>query len=155
MSRLPQPELTYFCTLEVDLSPPLELGRGRAGTKRIIPIRGGRVYGPKINGKILDTGADWQTLLADGVAQIDARYAFELEDGAIIELRNFGFRHGPKEVLDKLAAGEVCAPESYYMRTGAYLETGHPRYEWVNKTMFIGTGAKREKNVQLDLYAIR
>ena len=151
---LPEPRLTYFCTLEVDLSKPVVVGKVRTGVRRVIPIRGGRVHGPKISGRILDFGADWQTILEGGVAELDARYAFETDDGALIEMKDFGFRHGPPDVLEKLAAGIPCPPESYYMRTAARLETAHPDYAWVNKTMFVGTGARLATAVQIDLYAI-
>ena len=151
---LPTPKLTFFCTLEVGLSAPLDAGEGNAGRKRIIPIKGGKVTGPDISGHILDIGADWQTVFETGVAELDARYAFQTDDGAVIEIRNFGFRHGPKEVLEKLAAGENVPPGDYYMRTAAILTTGHPDYAWINRTMFVGTGARLEKSVQLDLYAV-
>ncbi len=154
MPLLSTPGLNYFCTLEVDLSPPLTTGQTPGGTKRIIPITGGRVHGPNISGRILNIGADWQTILDSGVAELDARYAFETDDGAIIEIRNFGFRHGPDDVIKRLAAGEICPPDSYYMRTAAQLATGHPQYAWVNKTMFVGTGARLAKAVQIDLYSV-
>jgi len=154
MERLPTPKLAYFCTLDVELSQPTAVGQGRTGVRRVIPIRGGRVHGPTISGRILDFGADWQTILDGGLAEIDARYAFETDDGAIVEIRDIGFRHGPKDVLADLAAGIPRPPDSYYMRTAARLETAHPGYAWINRTMFVGTGARRESSVQIDLYAI-
>lgn len=154
MPTLAAPSLTFFCTLEVGLSRPMDVGKATTGTRRVIPIRGGRVYGPEISGRILDVGADWQTVLEGGVAELDARYAFETDDGALIEIRNFGVRHGPADVIAKLAAGEPCPPQSYYMRSGARLETGHPSYAWINRTMFVGTGARLENAVHIDLYAI-
>ena len=152
--KLPAPTLTFFCTLEVELTKPLAFGQGREGIKRTIPIRGGRVTGPNISGKIHDYGADWQTLLHGDVFGIDARYVFETDDGAIIEIRDSGFRHGPKEVMEKLASGQVVQPDAYYMRTATRLETAHPDYAWVNKTMFVSTGARRASSVQIDIYAV-
>ena len=40
--------------------------------------------GKRVNGKILNVGADWQTGLSDGTAQLVARYAFDTDDGAIM-----------------------------------------------------------------------
>lgn len=154
MSRLPEPTLTFFCTLSVELTKPIAFGQGREGVKRTIPIKGGRVSGPNISGHIHDYGADWQTLFHGDVIGIDARYVFETDDGALIEMRDTGFRHGPREVLEKLAAGEHCPPESYYMRTATRLETAHPDYAWVNKTMFVSTGARLPDKVQIDIYAV-
>lgn len=151
---LPAPKLRHVCDLYVDLDPIKEMGAGRAGQRRIIPIIGGRVDGPEITGKILNLGADWQTVWNNGVAELDTRYAFETDDGALIEIKNYGYRHGPAEVLAAVARGEDVDPSTYYMRTVALLETGDPRYEWVNKTMFTGVGARLAGQVVVSLYAL-
>jgi len=131
------------------------MGGGRAGHRRIIPIVGGEVDGPLLSGRILNLGADWQTIFASGVAELDTRYAMETHDDATIEIINFGFRHGPKEVLDAVGRGEEVDPSAYYMRTHARLETGDERYEWVNRTLFVGVGARKQQSVKVDLYALR
>ncbi len=151
---LPQPDLVPVCRLSVTLDPIREMGPGRAGTRRIIPIVGGHVKGARLNGRLLNLGADWQTIFADGLAELDTRYAMETDDGAIIEIRNYGYRHGPAEVLEAVARGEEVDPATYYMRTHARLETGDPRYAWVNRTLFLGVGARLAGAVQVDLYAI-
>lgn len=152
--RLPRPDLDHVCTLTVTLDPIREMGSGRAGARRIIPIVGGNVTGPRLSGRILNVGADWQTIFADGLAELDTRYAMETDDGATIEIVNYGYRHGPKEVLEAVARGETVDPASYYMRTHARLETGDARYDWVNRTLFVGVGARNQASVQVDLYAI-
>lgn len=152
--QLPHPQANYACTLTVELAPIREMGTGRAGHRRIIPIIGGSVSGPRLSGKILNVGADWQTIFADGLAELDTRYAMETEDGATIEIINFGFRHGPKDVMEKVARGEDVDPASYYMRTHARLETGDPRYDWVNRTLFVGVGARNKQSVNVDLYTL-
>jgi hypothetical protein len=147
------PDLTHFCDLEVELGPVREMGQGRAGTRRIIPIIGGRVTG-QVSGTVLDMGADWQTIFADGSADIDTRYAFETDDGAVIEIINKGVRHGPPEVLQALARGENVDPALYYFRTVARLETGDPRYDWVNRTLFLGTGRRLASAVLVSLFRV-
>lgn len=149
------PELEFVCRLEVELAPVREMGVGRAGARRIIPIIGGSVSGPKLRGRILDVGADWQTIFSDGLAELDTRYAMETDDGAVIEIRNYGFRHGPKEVIEAIARGEDVPADAYYMRTQARLETGDARYHWVNRTLFVGAGARRKTRVDMSLFAIR
>ena len=154
MSKLAPPVLTHVCDLEVRLDPIREMGQGRAGHRRIVPIIGGHVSGPRLNGKILNLGADWQTIMANGLAELDTRYGLETEDGAIIEIRNYGYRHGPDEVIAAIARGEEVDPAAYYMRTHARLETGDPRYEWVNRTLFVGTGARLDGQVIVSLFAL-
>lgn len=151
---LPAPELRFFCDLFVELAPIREMGMGRAGHRRIIPIIGGRVEGPGIRGRILNLGADWQTILADGHADLDTRYAMETEDGALIEIVNKGIRHGPPEVLARIALGEPVDPAAYYMRTTARLETGDPKYAWVNRAHFVGSGTRLAAAVQISLYEV-
>ncbi len=149
------PVLEHVCTLHVELAPIREMGPGRFGQRRIIPIVGGTVEGPELQGTILNLGADWQTIQADGAAHLDTRYAFETHDGALIEVINLGARHGPPEVIAALARGEAVDPASYYMRTTARLESGDPRYAWVNNTLFVGTGERRAQAVEINLFALR
>ncbi|MEM6460328.1 MAG: DUF3237 domain-containing protein [Pseudomonadota bacterium] len=149
------PELEFVCRLDIELAPVQEMGTGRAGKRRIIPIVGGAVAGPTLSGKILNVGADWQTVFANGMAELDARYAFETHDGAVIEVANYGFRHGSEEVIAALARGADVPDSDYYMRTHARLETGDGRYDWVNKTLFVGSGARKPSSVILSLFAIR
>lgn len=138
----------------VTLGPIRKMGLGRAGQRRIIPIIGGQVTGARLSGRILDVGADWQTIFDGGLAELDTRYAMETHDGATIEIINYGFRHGPAEVLQAVARGEDVDPAAYYMRTHARLETGDARYDWVNRTLFAGVGARMADAVKVDLYAI-
>lgn len=153
--QLPTPQLKHVCDMTVELSPIQEIGKGRAGTRRIIPIVGGTVSGPKINGRLLNVGADWQTIFEDGLAELDTRYAMQTDDGAIIEIINYGYRHGDAAVMAAVARGEDVSPDKYYMRTQARLETGDERYDWVNKTLFVGTGARLKQSVVMSLFAIK
>lgn len=155
MSMPPAPVLDPVCTLQVELGPIHEMGQGRGGLRRIVPIIGGSVEGPLLNGKILDVGADWQSVFSSGLAELDTRYAMQTHDGAVIEIRNYGFRHGPAEVIQAMARGESVDHQSYYMRTHARLETGDERYSWVNKTLFVGSGSRLPEAVVIELFAIR
>lgn len=152
--QIPVPALTHSFTLRVELSRPIELGQGRAGERRIIPIAGGAALGPDITGEVLNLGADWQTILPDGAAHLDTRYALKSDDGAVIEVVNVGTRHGPPDVMNQLAAGKDVDPTSYYMRTAARLETGDDRYAWVNHTLFICAGIRRKSAVEIAYYKV-
>ena len=88
----PLPSLEAFAELTIQLGTVREMGMGRAGKRRIIPIIGGTVTGPYLSGKVLDIGADWQTIFDNGLAELDTRYAFQTDDGAVIEIINYGLR---------------------------------------------------------------
>lgn len=152
---LKPPTLDHVCDISVQLDAIKELGQGRAGQRRIIPIIGGTVTGPRLKGRVLNVGADWQTIFDNGLAQLDTRYVLETDDGVVIEIINYGYRHGPVDVMAAVARGDEVSPDAYYMRTQARLETGDARYEWVNKTLFVGTGARLKQAVILSLFAIQ
>lgn len=147
-------ELRHLCDLHVELGRPIELGESPRGRRRMIPIVGGHVTGERLSGRILDLGADWQTVFADGSAELDTRYAMETADGAVIDIRNFGFRHGPDDVLAALGRGQTVDPARYYMRTQPRFETGDERYFWLNRTIFVGTGARESDCVKVTFHEV-
>ena len=139
---------------EIDLAAPQELGDTPLGRRRVIPILGGRFAGERLCGRVLAGGADWQLVRADGVAELDARYGLRTEDGALIYVRNKGYRHGPAEVIKRLAAGEAVDPALYYMRTTPRFETADARYAWLNGIVCVATGARRPAAVELEVFEI-
>ena len=140
---------------EITLAPPQELGDTPLGRRRIIGITGGRFRGERLSGRVLPGGADWQVIRADGVADLDARYTLETADGALIFVKNKGVRHGPADVLKRIAAGEDVDPSLYYMRTTPTFETGDARYSWLNRMVCVAAGARRAAAVELDVYEVR
>jgi len=140
---------------DITLAPAQELGESPLGRRRIINITGGTFRGERLSGKVLPGGADWQVIRADGVADLDARYTLETSDGALIYVRNHGYRHGPADVLKKLSAGEEVDPSTYYMRTTPLFETGDPRYAWLNRLICVGTGARKKSSVHLEIFEVK
>ncbi|HEV3011380.1 MAG TPA: DUF3237 domain-containing protein [Burkholderiales bacterium] len=140
---------------EISLAAPQELGDTPQGRRRIIGITGGRFSGARLSGRVLPGGADWQVIRADGVADLDARYTLETGDGALIYVRNRGYRHGPADVLNKLSAGEEVDASLYYMRTTPRFETGAARYAWLNRIVCVATGARRAAAVELEVFEVK
>jgi len=60
------------------------------GHRQYIPITGGAVTGPRLKGKVLPGGWDWQLQLANGCTSISAEYKLQAEDGAIVYVSNKG-----------------------------------------------------------------
>jgi hypothetical protein len=139
---------------DIELAPAQELGAGPLGRRRIIAITGGRFVGERLSGRVLPGGADWQLIRADGIAELDARYTLETADGALVYVRNRGYRHGPAEVLKRLAAGENIDPAEYYMRTTPLFETGDERYAWLNRIVCVASGARRPAAVELEVFEV-
>ena len=145
----------FLCKVEVSLEPARELGDTPLGRRRIIGITGGKFAGPRLAGRILPGGADWQLIRSDGVAYLDARYTLETTDGALIYVNNKGYRHGPADVVARLARGEEVDPALYYMRATPWFETAAPAYAWLNRTICIATGARRAASVELDFFEVK
>jgi hypothetical protein len=143
------PEFEFAFEVRASLDPPLVVGPSAHGLRRIIPIIGGTVAGPKLSGSVLPGGADWQFVRPDGVLELEAKYTIQADDGALIMVNNWGLRHGPAEVMERLARGEPVDPASYYFRTAAKFEAPlGGAHEWLNKQIFLGV-ALREPNAAI------
>jgi hypothetical protein len=148
-------ELRPLLKADITLAEPQELGDAPLGRRRIINITGGSFRGERLSGKVLPGGADWQVIRTDGVADLDARYTLETNDGALIYVRNHGYRHGPADILKKLSSGEDVDSKLYYMRTTPLFETGDARYAWLNRMICVGTGARRPSAVELEIFEVQ
>ncbi|HTC33519.1 MAG TPA: DUF3237 domain-containing protein [Bryobacteraceae bacterium] len=148
------PELRFAFELDVEVGTPLDLGQTQAGHRRIVPIAGGVVSGPRLEGRVLPVGADWQILRPDGTADLDARYTIQTGDGALIYVVNRGVRHGPPEVLARLNRGERVDPGSYYFRSAASFETGAPQYSWLTRAIIVATGERYPDKVAIRFWEL-
>jgi hypothetical protein len=153
----PKPSLEFMARFEVTLDAPvLELGQIESiGKRRIIPITGGKFTGPRLNGTILNNGADWQMVSADGLAYLDTRYALKTNDGALIYIQTRGFRYGPADVMAEVVKGRPVDPNKYYFRVYIQFETGSAKYQWLNRAIGIGAGMRLGNAVIYDAYLVR
>jgi hypothetical protein len=150
-----EPGLEFVYEAGGDLMPPRQIGETYDGTRRIIPILGGGyVKGPRISGKLVGNAADWQLTRPDGVTVADAIYAIETDDGALIQIRNRGLRHGPPEVMARLAAGEEVDPAEYYFRTVPEFIAPKGPYDWLNKSIFVCAGARYANAIRLFVWRV-
>ncbi len=146
--------LDFVFAAQVVVARALELGMTHVGRRRIIPILGGTVDGPKLRATVLP-GADWQIIRADGTVELEARYTLEAADGTLISVVNRGVRHGPPEVMEKLLAGEPVDPASYYFRCTPSFETAAHAHQWLTRTVFVASGERHPDRVELRFYAVR
>jgi hypothetical protein len=130
-------------SLHVTVGGAQKVGAGPHGTRVIAPITGGQFEGPRLRGKVLPGGGDWTLLREDGVLELDLRITLETDDGALIHMTSFGYRHGPPEVIAALGRGERVDPASYYFRTTPRFETGNPKYAFLNRILAVSTGDRR------------
>jgi len=138
-------------TIDAELEAVVTVGRTPYGERRLVAITGGRVTGPKLSGRILPGGADWQIIRGDGAADIQARYIIEADGGGRVLVDSKGLRHGPPEVLEKLARGETVDPTLYYFRTVMRFETADPALDWLNRVLAIAKGERLARAVRLEV----
>jgi hypothetical protein len=150
----PELKTKYVFSLAIKVGTPIVAGDFGFGTRRVIPVLGGTVQGEGINGTIHSAGADFQIIRPDGFTELEAKYTFELDDGAVIYIENIGVRFGPKDALDRIARGEAVDPALIYFRSVPRFETGHPRYRWLMQNLFIGVGARHPDRVELAVHQV-
>jgi len=150
----PQLATKYVFSLSIKVGTPIVAGDLGYGIRRVIPVLGGTVQGEGIKGTIHSGGADFQIIRPDGFTELEAKYTFELDDGAVIYIENIGVRFGPKEALDRIARGEAVDPALIYFRSVPKFETGHPKYRWLMQNLFIGVGARHPDRVELAVHQV-
>lgn len=127
--------LRFVMEVLVEIEPALEVGQTPLGLRRVIPIAGGSFEGPNIRGIVLSGGADWNLRRSDGVAEVWARYTLQTDDGALIMVTNAG-----------LGRGEHFTPERY-ARTVPSFEVAPGPYDWLARSIFVGTLERRQDGV--------
>jgi Protein of unknown function (DUF3237) len=130
-------------TLQVKVGAPQTVGAVPHGTRVTVPITEGQFDGPRLRGRVLPGGGDSTLLRADGVLELDLRLTLQTDDGALIYLTSFGFRHGPPEVIAALGRGEKVDPSAYYFRTQLRFETADPKYAFLNRLLGVSTADRR------------
>ncbi len=153
---LPPPLLEHVCDLAVTIAAPVEVGQTPAGLRRMIPITGGTVQGPRLNGKVLPGGADFQLILNGGTqAHLDARYVIELEDGTRVFVQNTALRVASLENSQRIMRGAPVNPSDIYFRCQPKLEAADEKWAWLAESQFIGNGRRAPDGVFLSFYRVR
>lgn len=150
----PQLATRYVFTLTVRIGDVTSAGETGHGVRRIIPILGGEVRGEHVNGKVCAFGADFQIIRPNELIELEAKYAFETDDGAVVYVENRGIRFGPVELLQKLKRGEPVDPGLIYFRTVPRFETGSEKYRWLMENLFVGSAARHADRVVIDVHQV-
>ena len=154
---LPTPILEPVADLTVFVATPIEAGQvtglNSRGRRRIIPITGGKVTG-KLSGTVLPGGADFQMVVSDTCADLDARYLLQLDNGEHIFVMNRALRRGSVEDIAKLVRGEPVDPAAIYFRCAPTFEVSSPALAWLTESLFVGTGARFPDRVEMRFFRV-
>lgn len=147
-------ELTPVFSVHVDVGQVLDLGTASGARRRIVPILGGTVTGPRLTAEILPGGADWQVVRPNGTLEVVARYWLRASDGTLISVENKGIRRGPPEVLARLAAGEDVPASEYYFRTSPVFSVEDGPHGWLTENIFVATGERLARQVVIRVFVL-
>ena len=128
----------YLCKLVLELGEAQDIGSGPHGARRIVPLKGGKIEGPKIKGEVLPFGADWVLVRPDGAIQLDVRATIRTDDDELIYIIYRGIFDSSRD----------------YFRTTPIFETGSEKYSWLNKIICVGLGKRGEGKVEYEIYQI-
>jgi Protein of unknown function (DUF3237) len=151
---MPELQTKYVFTITAEIAEVTTAGDIGHGVRRIIPITGGEVRGDEVNGKVLPFGADFQIIRPNELIDLEARYAFETDDGAVVYVENRGIRFGPVDLLLKLKRGEPVDPKLIYFRTVPKFETGAAKYRWLMQHIFVASAARHADRVIIDVHMV-
>ncbi|TQS43996.1 DUF3237 family protein [Cryptosporangium phraense] len=155
LPSLPEPTLTLLFRLDATLGPPLELGEIPPGRARVIALTGGTCTGPDLDGTLLPEGsADHQTVLPDGTALGDIRYTLRTSGGDLLDVRSESVRHGPADVLARLARGEAVEPSEYVFRAATRIRTSSVALDHLNRGVFVTVGGRSPSGVSYATYLV-
>ncbi|MGH8820577.1 MAG: DUF3237 domain-containing protein [Rhodoferax sp.] len=162
MTSLPAPRLEHIADLTVQVAPPIEAGQvsglNSRGRRRIIPITGGTLTGPRLHGRVLPGGADFQLVVSATTTDLDARYLLALDGpqhaGEHIFVQNHALRRGSADDIAKLVRGEPVDPAALYFRCVPTFEVSSPALAWLTESLFLGTGARYPDRVEMSFFRV-
>jgi hypothetical protein len=142
-------------TLTLQVPSIVDLGATPNGHRRIAAVSGGAFKGERMNGTVLaPPGGDWILVRADGTVVLDVRLTLETDDKQLVYMSYRGLRHGPKDVIARLNAGEAVDPSKYYFRSTPVFETASQKYDWLNRIIAVATGRREASGPIYEVFEV-
>ncbi len=142
-----KPNLDYICEAVFYDGTPILSEPSSWGVRLILPILGGTVKGPKLNGTIRPFGADWGVLRGDNCIEVDVRTIVDTDDGASIHIYYHGIIPMTQSEVDQFVSGELPSGLNIYVTPR--FETSHQNYEWLNRIQAVGLGDVEQEGDRL------
>lgn len=121
------PHAEFVFEERVTLDAPVVMGDTALGHRQYIPITGGKIVGPKLNGDVVPGGWDFQLWLANGCGKLSADYFLRADDGTLIHILNESFTCSSPQTKDE---------RSFFHPR---FETPKGKYEWLMRGTFVAT----------------
>ncbi|HEY9156670.1 DUF3237 domain-containing protein [Candidatus Binatus sp.] len=134
-------EFELLCEIEIELAPPpIVIPDTPEGTRVVIHVSGGRFEGPRFNGKVLASGADWFLMRPDGIGVIDVRLVLRTHDR-----ENIYMTYSGRAQLD------VGGPTAL-VTAATFAASTNGKYAWLNAVQAIGVGEPSPVGVKYKVY---
>ncbi len=141
-------------TLHFALGESFQMGGGPFGARAVGIVGDGWVKGDRISGRLVGPAADWAIMGSDGYAQIDVRAQIRTDDGADLYIHYNGSLEMNEATMTALFSDQETSLGASYWFTHVRLESGAERYEWVNRTMFVGHGRAATDGIEYEVYRL-
>ncbi|KAH6989068.1 hypothetical protein BKA56DRAFT_575028 [Ilyonectria sp. MPI-CAGE-AT-0026] len=158
--RMPHMEFVYRIVADMDSEGISEIPGvdGTSVSRIVLPIQGGSVSGPRIQGVIVEkSGADWAQVVNPQKTfwRLNANYTLRTDDGFYILVQATGiFRSGPgvaNEVVDKKT---VSQDDVEYFTNIKFEAPGGSPYGWMNGIVAMGVMTMWEGKPVIDCYRL-
>lgn len=134
------------------------------GGRVYVPPVAGVISGPRLRGVVMPySGADYARGRADGVAELNAHYMLQADDGALIYINNRGYLYGRDEQGKPLVLSEEqrktqnfkIKSNTYFFITPVFDAPVGP-HEWLTRTIIVGRGRRLPEpdHTVFDYYAV-
>ena len=144
----------YMGELRIEVTGSYLLGDAPLGRRRLDRLDKGHFRGPKIEAEVVTGGMDLLLGGADGALRPDVRLILRLDDGEVLLVQYRGVRHGPPQVMQRIAAGELVPPDAYTLRTALVFETASRKYDWINRVVAVGVGRREPGAAIYDVFEV-
>jgi len=122
---VPSVDLDYAFSLRIENSGRIDFA-GPMRTRTFEPATGGEIWGPKLQGRVVpQSGADFSS---NGMKE--SHMMLQASDGTWIYMNLLGYEH------------DMTEDGSPYFRVAPYFDTPSGPYEWLAKTVMLGTGER-------------
>ena len=121
------PTVEFVFEERVTLAPATVLGETALGHRQYIPITGGTIAGPKLQGRVIPGGWDFQLRYEGGCGTLSADYFLEASDGTVIHILNESFSCG---------VGGQNGERSFFRPR---FEAPKGPHEWLTRGTFVAT----------------
>lgn len=134
-------ELHYEFTMRAVVESAQPVGVGPAGLRMVATVTSGAVTGDRLNGDIIGPSADWIRVGGDGFGRLDVRLQIRTDEGALIYVTYEGLLELNPAVVTALGDRSLDTEwDEQYFRIAPVFETGANRYEWLQRSLFVGQG---------------